>query len=141
MWLGLFNTVEDLWDIVVCAVSGADRAAANAGCRGSGDKGASADVLAVMNGAAAAAAAAASDRQRGEEGGENSGGSDRDDRDTNGGNSNSRICLPQGHILMSQGVVADEDCQDLEPEGDQSRFLWFSADTVGPEDCDLRNGE
>ena len=141
--------MEDLWDIVACAVRGADRAAVEAGSS-RGDKGVSTDTLAAMNVAAAVAAAAASDRHRGErgavyEGDEDSDGT-RSDWDMDEGNSSRKSCLAQGHVLMRQAVMAEQgttlsDWEDLEPEGDQRRFLWSSADTVGPEDCNLGNGE
>ena len=135
--------------MVACAVSGANRAAAEAS--GSRDySGACTDTLAAMNVAAAAAAAAASDRQRGEGGAvderdEYSGGT-RGDWDMDEGNSGRRTCLPHGHVLMRQAVVPDQwttasCCQNLEPVGDEIRFLWFSQGTVGHKYCNLENGE
>lgn len=135
--------------MVACAVSGATRAAAEAGGRG-GDNGTSTDTLTAMNMAAAAAAAAASDRQRGEgdamDAGDEDSGSTRSDCDVDDGNSSRKACLPQGHVLMRQAVMADQ-CPDndhyscLNPEDFESRFLWFSGNTIGQTDCNLRDGE
>lgn len=135
--------------MVACAVSGANRAAAEAGGRGGGNE-TSTDTVAAMNVAAAAAAAAASDRQRGECGavdeGDEDNGSTNSDCDVDDDNSSRRACLPQGHVLMRQAVMADQcpgndqhSC--LEPEGFETRFLWFSGDTVGQTDCNLGDGE
>lgn len=147
--LGQSNTVEELRYMVERAVLGAHVAAPQIS-GSSGDTGASADTLAAMNVAAQAAVEAASDSLRGEGGALNEG-----DEDSGGGDwevdvssSYLEACRQQGSVLMRQAVAADQGtkpnpryCQDLEPNNVQGRFLGFSGDTVGPEGCDLRNGE